>query len=90
MEITHALIAFVMEGDGDMDVLHFCGYGSQPLWDDRLAFSDRLATDPKYGLVGHQFQVMEAPVTMVRFYKELDPKDDDAYYVNEVGDVVKM
>ena len=90
MEIKHALIAFVMEGDGDMDVLHFCGYDHQPLWDDRLTLTDRLNLDPKYGLIGQEFQIMEAPVTMVKFYNDLDPKDEDAYYVNEVGDVVKM
>jgi hypothetical protein len=90
MEITHALIAFVMEGDGEMDVLHFCGFDHQPLWDDRLSLNDRLNENPKYGLVGQTFQIMEAPVTMIKFYKELDPKDDDSYFVNEVGDVVKM
>ena len=94
MEINHALIAFYMS-QGEMDVLHFCGFKTKPLWDDFESLAARLQTDPTYGLVGEPvgeegYQITEAPASMVRFYKELNPADDDAYYVNESGAVIKM
>ncbi len=89
MEITHALIA-VIYGSNEMDILHFCGFDHKPTEEDQAALAHRLSTDHQYGLVGETYQIQEAPSVFIRHYKELNPKDNDAYYVDWSGLVVKM
>lgn len=89
MEINYALIAFVM-GDGEMDVLHFCGLKAKPLYDKFGELYHRLKTDPKYGLTDMKFEVTEASSAMVEYYKKLNPPDEDAYYIDDSGAIVKM
>lgn len=89
MEIKHALIA-VTYGDNEMEVSHFCGYQKQPTEDDYNSLSKRLRTDPQYGMTeAEKYQIQEASSALIKYYKNLEPKDEDAYYVDETGEVVK-
>lgn len=89
MEINYALIALTW-GDGELDVYHFCGYKNQPTEEDYSALAHRLKSDPQYGLTEVVYQIQEASPALVKYYKALNPSDEEAYYVDDDGAVVKM
>lgn len=87
MEIKHALIAVIM-GDGDLEISHFCGYKDKPTKNDRDALIKRLQTIPEYNLVDVKgWEIQEASSALIKYYLNLDPKDEDSYYMD--GDTVK-
>lgn len=89
MEINHALIAAIIT-PGELEVLHFCGYKNKPTQQERNALLCRLNTESKFNCTEVTFEIIEASTGMVKYYKELDPKDEDSYYVDETGAVFKM
>jgi hypothetical protein len=92
MEINYALVAVVM-GDSELDILHFCGFKNIPSVKDRIKLQERLQSDSKYNMTDKMisdYQLQEASPSLIQYYKNLDQKDEDSYYVDEEGAVVKM
>ncbi len=73
IEINHALIAVVM-GDGELDILHFCGFDHKPTKEDYEMFRQKFAGE---------YEIQEASSELVKYYKNLNPPDEDAYYVED-------
>ncbi len=87
MEINYALVAVVM-GEEELDVLHFCGFKNRPNVKDRIKLQERLQSDNKYNMTEYSikdYQLQEASPSLVQYYKNLDPKDEDSYYVDDEG-----
>lgn len=77
-------------GDGDLEISHFCGYKDKPTKSDRDALIKRLQTNPEYNLVDVKgWEIQEASPDLVKYYLNLDPKDEDSYYV-DVDSVKRM
>lgn len=95
MNYDYALMAVVMTThkggrSGEMDVIHFCHYDHKPTDEDKEALAKRLREETRYGLVGRtDYQIVEAMPGMVQYYGRLNPADEDAYYVDQHGEVLK-
>jgi DNA-binding HxlR family transcriptional regulator len=90
MKVNFGLMACVLSAN-EMDVLHFCAFKDRPTQIEYSNLAERLVTEEKYGLVGRtDYVIIEASPKMVKYYENLNPKDEDSYYINELGNVVKM
>lgn len=88
MDITHALVAVVW-GDGELDILHFCGFNREPVEEDYRALADRLQTDSKYGMIGEEgWVIQEAPPSLVQYYIQMP--DDATWMVTESGVIERV
>jgi len=52
------------------DVVHFVGFWEKPGESDYNAIREELETDPEFGLIDMEFDLLEAPQEIFDFYKE--------------------
>ena len=68
-EVTHGLIAIdpTTAKDGKVDILHFCGYWSEPSKSDAKHLLEELSTDEEFGLteIAHRLQILPAPQEII-------------------------
>ena len=71
--ITHALIVLdpETEKDGNVDIVHFCGYWSEPTESDAEHLLEELKTDEEFGLtdIADRLIIVEAPQEIIDYYK---------------------
>ena len=70
-EIKYGMIA-VPKGISPIeleDVVHFVGFWSEPGESDYSSIREELETDPAFGLVDFEFDLVEAPQEIFDFYK---------------------
>ncbi len=74
-EFKYGLVAatqtFEEELDGEMTIIHFCGYTKPPTNADVIALTEELNTDPEFGLVGRigkDVFILTATQEMVDFF----------------------
>ena len=69
-DITHGIAAVTKdEKDGSIFVYHFCGYFEEPSLADFEALRKELETDPEFGLVGMDFELIAATEDMINHVK---------------------
>jgi hypothetical protein len=68
MEIKYGIIAYTLvdEKSPKMQILHFCGYETQPTQSDFNSLVQELNTDPEFGLVGKEVFLMEASDSIIK------------------------
>jgi len=76
-EVTHGLIALdpnTKQENGNMDIVHFCGYWSQPGKEAAEHLLEELASDEEFGLteIAHRLLVIEAPQHIIDTYCKQD------------------
>jgi len=57
-KINWAIICYRDEEDGTMTVYHVCGYESEPTQEDADSLSDELSTDPEFGMIDQEYNMM--------------------------------
>jgi hypothetical protein len=65
------------EANGEMSILHFCGYVKPPTKEDVVALKEELNTDPEFGLVGRigkDVFILDASKDVVEFYTNMVDK----------------
>lgn len=71
-DVTHGLIAIdpTTEKDGRVDILHFCGYWSEPSKSDAEHLLEELSTDEEFGLteIANRLQIIRAPQEVIDAY----------------------
>lgn len=74
MKIGHGLIAV----DDDNNVLHFCGYESEPTERDVQSLREELLSDKEFGLTEGQFYILPATAEIIQTVQDwLDRNDED-------------
>lgn len=73
MKINYGLIAFnpkMVTENGEVEILHFCGYEEQIQKQDIEALKEELATDEEFGLTEmiEDLIIKEASPTIVDYY----------------------
>lgn len=71
MEIKYGIIAYTLvdKDNPKMQILHFCGYETQPTQSDFDSLVQELNTDPEFGLigmVGKEVFLMEASDSIIK------------------------
>jgi hypothetical protein len=88
MKIRHGLIAISLDGEGMMNINHFCGYENKPNEIHKAALEQELNTDPQFGLVGRigkDVHLFDAPSAVVEMYaKDISFKEACDSEENEV------
>jgi hypothetical protein len=70
-DITHGIAAVTKdETDGSIFVYHFCGYFEEPSVADFESLRHELETDPEFGLVDMEFDLILATEEMINHVKE--------------------
>ena len=72
-EINYGLVAIDLETSNRnpvrLDIIHFCGYSKKPNKIDRQELQKELEVDEELGCVGKNFLILEAPKSVVEFYR---------------------
>jgi hypothetical protein len=70
-DITHGIAAVTKdETDGSIFILHFCGYFEEPSLADFEDLRNELETNPEFGLVDMEFELILATDDMLKHVKE--------------------
>lgn len=57
-KINWAIICYKDDEEGTMTVYHACGYEDEPSQEDADALSEELATDPEFGMMDQEYNMM--------------------------------
>ena len=57
-KINWAILCYRDNPDETMDILHLCGYENKPGQDTIDSLQEELATDPEFGLIGEEYEMM--------------------------------
>lgn len=70
-DITHGLVAVRKdEAKNELQVLHFCGFFEEPSVADYNSLRKELEEDSEFGLVGQEFEIIEATSEMLEHVKK--------------------
>ena len=69
-DIKYGIVAVLKEEENPSDsfVAHFCGYWEKPEKSDWDSLRKELETDEEFGLVGMEFDLMEATPEMIKHF----------------------
>jgi hypothetical protein len=68
-DVKYGIVAVLKEdGSEDYFVAHFCGYLEKPEESDWESLRQELETDEEFGLVGMDFELMEATPDMIKYF----------------------
>lgn len=76
-DMTHGLIAvdpeMYDEENDTIEILHFCGYWSEPAPEEVENLRNELATDEEFGLteIADRLDIFEAPEEIVKHFREM-------------------
>lgn len=82
MEINYGLIAVLPDPtakEEELEILHFCGYESEPNQKDIEYLHEELKTDEEFGLVevADKLVIIPAPKDIVEIYRNMIYKNKD-------------
>jgi hypothetical protein len=69
-DITHGLVAIRRDDKkNEIHVLNFCGFFEEPSVADYHSLRKELEEDPEFGLIGQDFEIIEATAEMIEHIK---------------------
>jgi|LakMenE01Jun11ns_1017448.scaffolds.fasta_scaffold9726473_2 hypothetical protein len=73
-DIKYGIVAVLKEEENQDDsfVVHFCGYWEKPEKSDWDSLREELETDEEFGLIGMDFELMEATPEMIKHFTTED------------------
>lgn len=82
MEINYGLIAVLPDPSAkeeELEILHFCGYESEPSQKEIENLHEELKTDAEFGLVdvADKLVIIPAPADIVEIYRNMIHKNKD-------------